>query len=66
MKLVFATNNLHKLQEIKQILSDSIELFSLNDINCDEEIPENQETIEGNAAEKSFYIWNWFCKNCLK
>lgn len=65
MKLVFATNNLHKLQEIKQILSDSIELLSLNDINCDEEIPENQETIEGNAAEKSFYIWNNYGLNCF-
>ncbi len=65
MKLVFATNNQHKLQEIKQILGDSIELFSLNDINCDEEIPENQETIEGNAAEKSFYIFNKFGLNCF-
>jgi len=65
MKLVFATNNQHKLQEIKQILGDSIELLSLNDINCDEEIPENQETIEGNAAEKSFYIFNKFGLNCF-
>ena len=65
MKLVFATNNQHKLQEIKQILGDSIELLSLNDINCDEEIPENQETIEGNAAEKSFYILNKFGLNCF-
>jgi XTP/dITP diphosphohydrolase len=46
-------------------LSDSIELLSLNDINCDEEIPENQETIEGNAAEKSFYIWNNYGLNCF-
>jgi len=65
IKLVFATNNQHKLQEIKQILGDSIELLSLNDINCDEEIPENQETIEGNAAEKSFYIYNKFGLNCF-
>jgi XTP/dITP diphosphohydrolase len=65
MKLVFATNNLHKLQEIKHLLNDSFELLSLNDINCDEEIPENQETIEGNAAEKSFYIFNKFGLNCF-
>lgn len=65
MKLVFATNNLHKLQEIKQLLGDSIELLSLNDINCDDDIPENQETIEGNAAEKSFYIWNKYGLNCF-
>lgn len=65
MKLVFATNNLHKLQEIKHLLNGSFELLSLNDINCDEEIPENQETIEGNAAEKSFYIFNKFGLNCF-
>lgn len=65
MKLIFATNNLHKLQEIKHLLNGSFELLSLNDINCDEEIPENQETIEGNAAEKSFYIFNKFGLNCF-
>ncbi len=65
MKLVFATNNLHKLQEIKHLLNGSFELLSLNDINCDEEIPENQETIEGNAAEKSFYIFNKYGLNCF-
>lgn len=65
MKLVFATNNPHKLQEIKQLMYHSIELLSLSDINCDEEIPENQETIAGNAAEKSFYIWNKYQLNCF-
>lgn len=65
MKLVFATNNPHKLQEIKQLLGSSFELLSLNDIRCEEEIPENQNTIEGNAAEKSFYIWNRYQLNCF-
>ena len=65
MKLVFVTNNPHKLQEINQLLDDSTELLSLSDINCFEEIPENQETIEGNAAEKSFYIWNKYGINCF-
>ena len=65
MKLVFATNNLHKLQEIKQLLGNSFELLSLNDIHCEEEIPENQDTIEGNAAEKSFYIYNNYGFNCF-
>ena len=65
MKLVFATNNQHKLQEIKRVLGDSIELLSLSDINCFEDIPENQDTIEGNAAEKSFYIYNKFGFNCF-
>lgn len=65
MKLVFATNNQHKLQEIKQLLDESIELLCLNDIHCTDEIPENQETLEGNAAEKSFYIYNKFGVNCF-
>jgi XTP/dITP diphosphohydrolase len=65
MKLVFATNNQHKLQEIKQLLDDSIELLSLNDINCTDDIPENQETLEGNASEKSFYIFNKYNLNCF-
>jgi XTP/dITP diphosphohydrolase len=65
MKLVFATNNSHKLQEIKQLLGDSIELLSLTDINCDVDIPENQDTIEGNAAEKSFYVWKNYGMNCF-
>lgn len=65
MKLVFATNNQHKLQELKQLLDGSFELLSLNDINCKEDIPENQETLEGNAAEKSFYIFNKFGLNCF-
>jgi XTP/dITP diphosphohydrolase len=65
MKLVFATNNPHKLHEISHLLNSSIELLSLNDINCNDEIPENQETLEGNAAEKSFYIYNKYGFNCF-
>jgi XTP/dITP diphosphohydrolase len=65
MKLVFATNNQHKLQEIKQLLDDSIELLSLDDINCTDDIPENRKTLEGNASEKSFYIFNKYGMNCF-
>lgn len=65
MKLVFATNNQHKLQELKQLLDSSIELLCLSDIGCNDEIPENQETLEGNAAEKSFYIFNKYGLNCF-
>ncbi len=65
MKLVFATNNQHKLQEIKQLLDDSIGLLDLNDINCTDDIPEKQETLEGNASEKSFYIFNKYGMNCF-
>lgn len=65
MKLVFATNNQHKLQEIKQLLNGSFELLSLNDIGCEDDIPENQATLEGNAAEKSFFIYNKYGLNCF-
>jgi len=65
MKLVFATNNQHKLQEIQLLLGQSIELLSLNDMDCTDEIPENQDTLEGNASEKAFYIYNKFGFNCL-
>lgn len=65
MKLVFATNNPHKLHEIKQLIGNSIQLLSLADIDCNEDIPENQETIEGNASEKAFYIWNKYQISCF-
>lgn len=65
MKLVFATNNQHKLQELNHLLGNSFELLSLDEIGCREEIPENQETIEGNASEKSFYIYNKYGFNCF-
>lgn len=65
MKLVFATNNQHKLHEISHLLDGSFELLCLNDINFTEDIPENQDTIEGNASEKAFYIWNKYGLNCF-
>ena len=65
LKLVFATNNQHKLQEIKELLGDSIELLSLTDIDCFDDIPETKETLEENAAEKSFFIWNKYGLNCF-
>lgn len=65
MKLAFATNNQHKLHEISQLLGDSIELLSLNDSGCNEDIPENQDTLEGNASEKSFFIFNRYGINCF-
>jgi XTP/dITP diphosphohydrolase len=55
-KIVFATNNLHKLEEVSQILGDKIELLSLKDIHCDVDIPETADTLEGNALLKAEYI----------
>ena len=52
-KLVFATNNAHKLEEVAAILGDQIELLSLNDIDCHTDISETADTLEGNALLKS-------------
>ena len=49
-KLVFATNNAHKLEEIRAILGDKVEVLSLKDIRCEADIPETADTLEGNAA----------------
>ena len=65
MKLVFATNNQHKLEEVSAILGNSIELLSLKDINCDTDIPETADTLEGNALLKAQYIYNNFGINCF-
>ena len=65
MELVFATNNKHKLDELQAILGNRIKLLSLKEIGCNVEIPEEQETLEGNAAQKSFYIYNKFGYNCF-
>ena len=64
-KLVFATNNDHKLKELRQILSSEFELLSLSDIGCTDDIPETGNTLEDNASQKSFYIWNKYGINCF-
>ena len=64
-KLVFATNNSHKLRELSQIMPPDIELLSLEDIGCADEIPETGPTLEINAAQKSFYIWDKYGLNCF-
>jgi XTP/dITP diphosphohydrolase len=65
MELVFATNNTHKLEELQAIMGNRIKLLSLKDIGCDEEIPEDQATLEGNASQKAFYIYNKYGYNCF-
>ncbi len=64
-KLVFATNNDHKLRELKEILPLEFELLSLNDIGCYDDIPETGPTLEINAAQKSYYIWDKYGINCF-
>ena len=65
MKIVFATNNQHKLQEIRDILGDTIQVLSLNDIGCFEDIPETADTLEGNALQKAHYIYDHFGVSCF-
>ena len=64
-KLVFATNNAHKLEEVAAILEDQVELLSLNDIGCQADIPETAETLEGNALLKSSYIYKNYHLDCF-
>jgi len=65
MKLVFATNNPNKLKEVKEILPNTIELLSLKDIQCFDEIEETETTLEGNAQLKADYITQKFGYNCF-
>lgn len=65
MKLVFATNNLHKLKEVQEMLSNTIELLSLKDIGCFEDIEETESTLEGNAKLKADYITEKYGFDCF-
>lgn len=65
MKIVFATNNSHKLEEIRQILGESIEVLSLADINCHDDIPETAPTLEGNAMMKARYVYDKYGTPCF-
>ena len=64
-KLVVATNNAHKLEEISAILGDEMELLSLKDINCHADIPETANTLEGNARQKAMYIYENYGMDCF-
>ncbi len=63
--IVFATNNKHKIGEIENIIKTDLNIKGLKDINCFEEIPEDQDTIEGNALQKARYIFENFKENCF-
>ncbi len=65
MKLCFATNNAHKLEEIQDLLGDSFSLTTLREIGCDEEIPETHDTIPENSFEKAEYVWKNYHINCF-
>ncbi|MBN2262254.1 MAG: non-canonical purine NTP diphosphatase [Prolixibacteraceae bacterium] len=65
MKLVFATNNQHKLTEVRSILGNKFEILSLADIGCNDDIPETAETLEGNASIKAWYVARNYGMNCF-
>ena len=64
-KLVVATNNAHKLEELSAILGDEMELLSLKDIGCEADIPETGDTLEGNARQKARYIYENYQLDCF-
>lgn len=65
MKLVFATNNLNKLKEVQSLIPEHITLLSLKDIGCFEDVPETQNTIQGNAIQKAAYIKAHYDYDCF-
>lgn len=65
MKIVFATNNTHKLEEIRRMLRGSHQIVSLAEISCHEDIPEEQDTLEGNALQKARYIKQHYGYDCF-
>lgn len=65
MKIVFATNNKHKLDEIRSILGSRFEILSLGDIGCHADIPETADTLEGNAIQKARYVAQNFGYDCF-
>ena len=65
MELIFATNNQHKLEEIRLVLGDLFVLKGLTDLGSTEEIPEDHETLEENASQKAWYIYDKFGRTCF-
>lgn len=64
-KIVFATNNAHKLEEVAAILGDSYEVLSLREIGCDADIPETSDTFAGNALQKAQYVKEHYGYDCF-
>ena len=65
MKLVFATNNKHKLQEVRDIVGNRVEVLSLSDIDCSDDIPETADTLQGNALIKARHIYEKYGIDCF-
>ncbi len=65
MKFCFATNNLHKLREVRLLLPQELAILSLQDIGCEVALPEEQNTLEGNARQKASYVKVHFGVDCF-
>ncbi len=63
--LIFASNNAHKLSEIRNLLENIVEIQSLKDINLEGDIPETSDTLEGNATQKAEWIYNRIGQDCF-
>ena len=65
MELCFATNNKHKLEEVRDAVGRNIRIISLQEINCTEELPETRDTFEGNSLQKAEYVRTHFNIACF-
>lgn len=65
MKIVFATNNAHKLEEVRRMTQGKMEILSLSDIGCHDDIPETAETLEGNALQKARWVREHYGYDCF-
>lgn len=65
LNLVFATNNNNKVKEIQSIIGDNFNILSLQSVNCEEDVPETADTLEGNALQKANYLFNNYKYDCF-
>ena len=65
MQLIFASNNQHKLEEISALLGEKYQILGLKDLQMDEEIPEDHDTLEANASQKAWYIFDRTGQSCF-
>ena len=65
MKLCLATNNAHKIEELQSLLGENFQLQTLNEIGCNDDIPETADTFQGNSLLKAMYVWERFQINCI-
>jgi XTP/dITP diphosphohydrolase len=65
MKLCMATNNAHKIEEIKPLVPDTVHLVNLGEVGCREELPETGNTLEANSRQKAQYVWDHFGVSCF-